>query len=364
MPVMSPNDAIARHLRPWLPTWPRLRATLIACAIWTAILSLGWQSERLGLVARTFTAAAVALLLFGVFERWPERLPQWLARWVLQVLAVALSFPLVFWAFWTWSTPAGAAPFWQTNDRLGGFLMLTVSAVLIAPWIAMTALLRQRDHAVRTQAQRFERERGELERAALDARLRQLQAQVEPHFLFNTLANVRELVDSGSAQAVVVLDHLIAYLRAAVPRLRDPASTIAEELAQVQAYLALMQMRMPDRLSFAIDAAPASHALRCPPLTLLTLVENAVRHGIDPDEDGGHIQVTVNVEGGVCRVRVSDTGIGLGDGARHPGTGTGLASLQERLQLVFGEQTRLHLSPMTPRGVVAELSFPAQDARS
>ncbi len=365
MPVMSNSHAFVQRLRPWLPTWPRLRATLIACAIWTAILGLGWQSDRLGLLIRTFSAALVALSLFGWFERWPTRLPRWLARWVLQVLAVALSFPLVFWAFWTWSTAADEPPFWQVRDRLGGFLMLTVSAVLVAPWVAMSALLRQRDHAVHEQAQRFERERGELERAALDARLRQLQAQVEPHFLFNTLANVRELVDSGSAQATVVLDHLIGYLRTAVPRLRDPASSIGQELEQVRAYLALMEMRMPDRLRFTIDASPEARALRCPPLTLLTLVENAIRHGIDPDEDGGHIQVTVRREDGVCHIDVSDTGIGLGLGGASTGThgtGTGLATLRERLRLVFGDETDLRLTPMMPRGVVARLSFPALEA--
>ncbi len=360
---MSSRHTLVQRLRPWLPTWSRLRVALIACAIWTVALSPIWQSDRLILLGRTLGATLLALLLFGWLERWPARLPRWLARWVLQVLAVALSFPLVFWAFWTGSTAAGDPPFWQVQDRLGGYLIVTVSAVLVAPWIAMSALLRQRDHAVREQAQRFERERGELERAALDARLRQLQAQVEPHFLFNTLANVRELVDSGSAQAVVVLDQLIAYLRAAVPRLRDPASNIGQELEQVQAYLALMQMRMPDRLSFSIQATPETRALRCPPLTLLTLVENAIRHGIDPDEDGGHIQVTVRAEHGICHIAVSDTGIGLGEASTATqGTGTGLATLRERLRLVFGDDADLHLAPITPRGVIARLSFPAQEA--
>lgn len=357
---MSNKEAFAHTIRTWLPTWPRLRTTLIAWAIWCAVLSLAWQSELPALLTRTATAAIVALLLFGLFERWPNRLPRWLARWVLQVLAVAATFPLVFWVFWTLSTPPGDPAFWQTNDRLGGFLMLSISAVLIAPWIAMSALLRQRDQSVHEQAQRFERERGLLERAALEARLRQLQAQVEPHFLFNTLANIRELVDSGSGQATSVLDSLIAYLRAAVPRLREPASNIGQELEQVRAYLELMRMRMPDRLSFDIQADADVQNLQCPPLTLLTLVENAIRHGIDPDEDGGHIDILVELDRGHCLVRVCDTGVGLS--ANGTSTGTGLATLRERLHLVFDGNAQLQLQTRSPRGVIAELSFPARPA--
>ncbi len=126
--------------------------------------------------------------------------------------------------------------------------------MLFAPWIALAAMVRQRDAFARDQALAFELERSELERQALDARLRLLQAQVEPHFLFNTLANVQALVDAGSPQASTVLESLIAYLRAAVPRLHEPATTLGQELQLVRAYLELMQMRMPDRLQFTLAA--------------------------------------------------------------------------------------------------------------
>src|SRR5690606_5352677 len=109
-----------------------------------------------------------------------------------------------------------------------------------------------------------------------------LQAQVHPHFLFNTLANVRELVAAGSGQAVVVLDSLITYLRTAVPRIDEPEATMGRELDLVRAYLKLMEMRLPDRLQYSLHADEGAQGLRCPPLTVLTLVENAVRHGVDP----------------------------------------------------------------------------------
>jgi sensor histidine kinase YesM len=241
---------------------------------------------------------------------------------------------------------------------MGGYGLLTGTGILLAPWVAMSALLRARDEVVRNQAVAFERERGELERQALDARLRLLQAQVQPHFLFNTLANVRELVDSGSSQASAVLNSLIAYLRAAVPRLNEPATTLGQELDLVRAYLELMHMRMPDRLQFEIHADDAARALRCPPMTLLTLVENAVRHGIDPGEEGGRIEVRVRVQDGRCRAQVIDTGVGLRNSGES--LGTGLSTLRERLELTFGGDARLRLVTQEPRGVRAEVDFPAR----
>jgi len=119
-----------------------------------------------------------------------------------------------------------------------------------------------------------------------------------------------------------------------------------------------MRMRLPDRLQFALHVDETALALRCPPMTLMTLVENAVRHGIDPSEDGGRIEVRVTEAGNRCRVQVIDTGVGLqraGDGL-----GTGLSALRERLQLVFGQDARLHVTSLAPRGVRAELEFAAR----
>src|ERR1051325_10681564 len=126
--------------------------------------------------------------------------------------------------------------------------------------------------AAREQALGFALERSELERQALDARLHLLQAQVAPHFLFNTLANVQALVDAGSPHASAVLRSLTAYLRAAVPVLHEPGATIERELQLVRPYLELMQMRMPDRLEYTINVDPAALTVCCPPTMVLTLV--------------------------------------------------------------------------------------------
>jgi LytS/YehU family sensor histidine kinase len=255
------------------------------------------------------------------------------------------------------STPRGAPPFWQNPSRMDGWTHLTFAGLLLAPWTALAAIVRQKEAFARDQELTFALERSELERQALDARLHLLQAQVAPHFLFNTLANVQALVDAGSPHASTVLRSLIAYLRAAVPVLDEPAATIERELQLVRPYLELMQMRMPDRLQYAMHVDPAALNVRCPPTTLLTLVENAVRHGIDPSEQGGRIDIDIERRGERCLVRVTDTGAGLHHSPN--GLGTGLTALRERLQLIFGETAQLRLISGAPRGVAAEVDMPA-----
>src|SRR5512146_873403 len=319
--------------------WRRVRFTLIASLVVSAPLALGWKSGAMSLLVRTVALGFIAMLVFGLFEQWPRRLPAWLARWVLQVVGVAIAMPVATFVIYVLSTKAGAPAFWHDKDRLEGFAGLTFLGVLLAPWFALAALVRQKDALARHQALAFDLERSELERQASDARLHLLQAQVAPHFLFNTLANVQAVVDAGSPRASAVLRSLIAYLRAAVPRLHEPATTLGRELQLVQAYLELMHMRMPDRLQFALHVDETTRSLRCPPMTLLTLVENAVRHGIDPSEEGGRIDIDVQRAGDRCRVRVRDTGVGL----RHAGDGlgTGLSTLRERLKLTFGGEAQL-----------------------
>lgn len=343
-----------------LLNWRRVRFTLYMSIGLGLFLGLGWKSSLLSLLMRTVTLGLLAMLAFGLFEQWPKRLPTWLARWVLQVLGVALVVPIGTYVIYVMSTQTGAPPFWQDNMRLAGFAMLSVFGVLFAPWVALGALVRQKEALARHQALAFDLERSELERQALDARLHLLRAQVAPHFLFNTLANVQALVDTQSPQASAVLASLIAYLRAAVPRLHDPATTLGQELQLVRAYLELMHMRMPDRLQFALHVDESVVSVRCPPMTLLTLVENAVRHGIDPSEEGGRIDIHANRHGDRCIVLVSDTGVGLQSSSN--GLGTGLSTLRERLRLIFGDEAQLRISAQEPRGVCAELDLPANEA--
>jgi sensor histidine kinase YesM len=338
--------------------WPRLRvlllATVLLSALWLPIFESSWLLPP----TRVLFVGLLQLLAFGVLERWPRQLPQWLARWVLQVAAVAIVTPFaaaLIYSLTTWSLPE----IWSDDPKkLFGFGLLTAAGLLVSPWIAMSALYRHINGQAAQQALSFELARSEFARDALDARLRLLQAQVEPHFLFNTLANVRELVDAGSPLASGVLTSLITYLRAAVPNLTATTCTLGQELTLVRAYLELMHMRMPDRLQFDMVVQDSALAVACPPMSLLTLVENAIRHGIDPSEEGGQITVTVRLESGYCLAQVHDTGVGLQSTSSSTGLGTGLINLRERLQLIFAGQAQLTLQPIEPHGFVASIRLP------
>ena len=331
---------------------PRVRFTLAVSAVFGALMGLHSEAALPLHTLRTVLVGGAVLFMFGWLEQWPRRLPRWLPRTVLRLIGIVLVIPV--------SSALGFAFTGGGSQHDVGFLI--VVALMFAPWIAIGTILRQRDAFAREQALEFDLQRSEFERRESDARLRLLQAQVEPHFLFNTLANVQALVDSGSPQASKVLNNLIAYLRAAVPRMQSQSAALAEEVEMVRAYLELMQMRMPDRLQYAIHLDPAAARQYCPPMTLLTLIENAVRHGIDPSETGGRIDADIWQRDGRCVIRVTDTGVGLESDTR--GLGTGLSTLRERLRLAFGGDAQLTLTEISPHGVCAEVSFPVREAGS
>jgi len=353
----SSPPTVGQHLRR-IYGWPRLRVVLPVCLFWIAMFSMTWEVAYWILAARILFIGLSALTIFGIFEYWPRRLPGWVARWVVQVVMVGAIIPVVVAIGYTVTTIGLDPPWWRDNPRLEGFFVFTFLGMLQAPWISVAALLKKIKNEALTQALTFDLERSQYEKQALNARLRLLQAQVEPHFLFNTLANVRELVITGSPHAPKVLNSLIAYLRAAVPRLNQPMANMGQELDLVRAYLEVMHMRMPDRLQFTLHADESARALLCPPMTLLTLVENAMRHGIDPAEEGGRIDIRVILQGTECVAEVVDTGLGVHKTSE--GLGTGLANLRERLQLAFGDDATVMLTPVQPRGTLAVVRFPVK----
>ena len=195
------------------------------------------------------------------------------------------------------------------------------AAVLGLPlWLART----------RAHAQQL----AELRHVALAAELKALQAQVEPHFLYNTLANTRYLARHQPARAVEMLEHLIAYLHSALPDMRCQTSTLGREFELAGHYLALMAIRFGDRLQVRLDCPPALAAMPMPPLLLMTLVENAVRHGVEPKPGTVRIDVTADRSGDRLSIVVADDGAGMDQTAL--GSGVGLRNLRQRLQALYG----------------------------
>ncbi|MBD9478256.1 histidine kinase [Pseudoxanthomonas sp. PXM02] len=192
-----------------------------------------------------------------------------------------------------------------------------------------------------------------------DLRLGVLQAQVEPHFLFNTLASVRALVRQDPVQAEATLDALVDFLRATIPKLREDRSlhaTLGQQLDICASYLALMQVRMGGRLAYAVQADESLRALPFPPSLLITLVENAIKHGIEPRPGAGRVEVAAVRDGAGLRVRVSDDGAGLQPGLS---TGMGLANVREQLAARYGTQAMFSLTAGdSGRGVCAEIRVP------
>ncbi len=200
----------------------------------------------------------------------------------------------------------------------------------------------------------------QIEGAALDAnvkraRLQLLRAQIEPHFLFNTLATVRALARTDRGAAVAMIDHLMRYLSEALPKLRQEECSLAEELQLIDAYLRIHQIRMGSRMSYELRIPPTLFERRIPTMILLTLVENAVKHGINPAVDGGRISVSALQEQGALVLRVSDSGQGM---AATDGHGMGLANIRRRLTILYGDDAVLTLSRPAARGVTASVSIP------
>lgn len=208
------------------------------------------------------------------------------------------------------------------------------------------------------------RERSETyARQLAEARLMVMRAQVEPHFLFNTLAHVQALQEIDPPQAGVMLERLISYLRAAMPTMRETTSTLGREVEVVRAYLDLLKIRMGERLRYVINVPADLNGIALPPTMIATLVENAIKHGLEPKKEGGTIAINVRVLPGLngapdtLEVLVADDGLGLG-GAETGGTGIGLANTRERLKMLYGTSGSLQVEPNAPSGVRAILRVP------
>ena len=200
----------------------------------------------------------------------------------------------------------------------------------------------------------------EAERMAAEARLKLLQTQIEPHMLFNTLANLRTLVDVDTARAQAMIDELIVYLRGTLAASRQPTVRLADEFAQLAAYLSLMQVRMASRLRVELDLPPALGDLPVPPMLLQPLVENAIKHGLEPKIAGGTVRVAAARDGDRVQFVVEDDGVGLdAEQAVAADGGYGLTHVRDRLQMLHGDAASVVLEPRDGGGVRVRIRVPA-----
>ncbi|HEX2012110.1 MAG TPA: histidine kinase, partial [Roseateles sp.] len=313
--------------------------------------SLGeWLFSVVRFTRQTLITGIALLLAVALAEAWlaaPQR------RWpaavrVLAVLAGAATSTYVRHAVANYGDPAAQWKWtWAISTTLLWVLLGGVAYGLLQAARA--------ERAAHRQLLATARQHEALQAQQLEAQLSALNAQIEPHFLFNTLANVKRLYETAPERGRDMLVSLIAYLRAALPSMRRSESTLGQELDLVRSYLTILQMRMGERLDFAIDAAPSLLAARLPPMVLPTLVENAIKHGLSPLPEGGRITISAHLREDELAVEVRDNGQGF---AASGGSGVGLANTRARLAALFGGRAALELEAALPRGVVARVRLP------
>lgn len=206
--------------------------------------------------------------------------------------------------------------------------------------------------------------RAEAQRLAAESELRMLRAQLEPHMLFNTLANLRSLLTDDPRQAEIMLDRLIVYLRSALSASRTESTTLASEFAQLHAYLEIMAIRMGKRLSYRLDLPAKLETFTVPPMLLQPLVENAIKHGIEPKVGQGAVEVYARQCDAGIEIVVSDSGLGLPPNydavglVEGPRGSYGLVHVRDRLRAIYGTKASMQIKSRSPTGVLATIVLP------
>lgn len=313
-------------------------------------------------------ALNVALLLIG-FAIVPVFSPT--ASLARKLMHVAVFAPL---AAWFIAVLIGAAfDRYYGNDLLQTFylrfrvtLVAGLSAgVLYAAIVGAIVYLRTQHVSIANTKLSQAKQESDIARQLTETKLRLLQAQIEPHFLFNTLASAQQLASKGAPAASILIGHLVHFLRTSIPAMRDERGALQREFEQINAYLAIMKTRMGDRLQFSVDAPPALAEFPLPPALLMTLVENAIKHGIEPARDGGNIYVMAESNGEALVLTVADTGVGLvANAEKEVGSGLGLANVSQRLQAIYGDRAKLALRENSPQGCIATLTLPMSEQPS
>jgi signal transduction histidine kinase len=239
---------------------------------------------------------------------------------------------------------------------VAGVLFAKVARWLLIGGLAYVFFAFQRQGAeAAIRAHETELQRIQLDQQMIEAQLQSLRAQIEPHFLFNTLANVQQLYRTERERGRKMLGSFVAYLRAALPQMRRSETTLEQEVDLARAYLDVLQVRMGERLRVYFDIPTELAALPFPPLALSTLTENAIKHGLNPLPEGGTIEITASIEGRQLKVSVADTGAGL---SASSGTGVGVANLRARLAALYGDAAKLQFKANAPRGIRATIAVP------
>jgi LytS/YehU family sensor histidine kinase len=245
----------------------------------------------------------------------------------------------------------------RPGDHLPGFTFLLIFISMVIKIMAAGRFKAEAQAVVATEMAESEA----LKRQVIEARMAAMQAQVEPHFLFNTLASIDHLIETDPPRASRMQKNLIALLRASMPTMREANAQatrdLGRELAVIRPYLEILKVRMEERLQTEVRVSDGLLSAEFPPMMLQSLVENAIKHGLEPKAEGGSLTVAAEIVHGKLAVTVADTGLGFGKAATA-GTGIGLANIRERLQLLYGSAASLTVSENPGGGTRVTITVP------
>jgi sensor histidine kinase YesM len=327
MLLVRDGAPLLEHLLPMLLMSYLIGMMIHAGTFWSNRLLDGWPRRSRGLPRLMFSMALMAFsVLFGV------SLGNWIWRGVNPIKLL-------------------------TNMSVLGELLVISAVVTLILYMTRKAADRRVEEAKQKEFA------ASSARMLAEVRLKALQAQIEPHFLYNTLANVVSLIGPQPAKAQHMLERFIDYLRASLAASRSEQATLGSEAKLIAAYLDVLAVRMGERLRYRIDVPDALGQFAMAPMLLQPVVENAISHGLEPKVEGGEIAVSARIEGAHVCVQISDTGAGLNEAAKpKPGGGVGLSNLRERLRTLYGGEARVELLENQPCGMTVRLMLPLNES--
>jgi signal transduction histidine kinase len=347
VPSIEPGDRFVPS--PWKGVRELYGLVILFCALAAAIVSLASPSLA-GFLRWLFITESIgvtAVTIGALLSRLPRlrTLPPHKAHAVIGGVAIPAGYFLG--SSFAYAVLGEPWPMLNPGPRRVIALLATALAAIFLVYLDAMRQRMANEAAARIEAQRL----------AGESRLRLLRAQLEPHMLFNTLANLRSLIDVDAKRAQVMIDHLILYLRSTLVASRQETVALGQEFAQLRAYLEIMAARMGPRLSFEFELPPSLEALPVPPMLLQPLVENAIKHGIEPKIGPSSIRIEARAAAGGAEIVVADTGLGLRENAAD--TGYGLVHVRERLRAAYGDRATLSIEASPGGGARAAVRLPA-----
>jgi sensor histidine kinase YesM len=251
----------------------------------------------------------------------------------------------------TMASGIGTSIFFQKYS----LLQMIILGIVFGSIISYFNISRETISATKTQVQEEKIKRLISEKKAVESNLRFLQAQIEPHFLFNTLSNIVSLLETDLEKGKYMLEDLIHYLRTSLSKTRGNTTTIGQEMELIRSYINIFKVRMGDRLGYQVDVPDNIKDIPLPPMLIQPLVENAIKHGLEPKIEGGEVFIRGEINEETLRLEIADNGVGLYE---ESNPGTGLSNIRERLQSIYGDQARLIIEDNRPCGLKAIIEVP------